>query len=320
MYSLYEDEVNVSLGTVARILKERGYKSRRKNGAWDSSTISKILQNTLYVRADSILYTYLEIRQIKFLNDRSQWNGKTSCHIVGKRTGNSNIRKYTDFKEQSVYLTNFKPIIHSRTYITVMERLAKNEQMTSSNKPTILQELSGKLKCTCGYAIKSYSKSTTGRPYLDCYANRSLHSCTHKYNKFNFWDLQKDVGIEIQKQLDHLSDIVKTKRDTRKKMLDEIDLLQKRRDRLLDVASYSETMQDASIKKIEDIQKSIVELQHQLERNADIGDSIQISNFGIATINYSTCTMDEKKYIVNVLIDKIVLHEDTNQFEIFWNI
>ncbi|HBI60982.1 MAG TPA: hypothetical protein DDY31_07195 [Lachnospiraceae bacterium] len=323
IFRLYTEEASISLGKVAKILTEKGYQSNRTNGAWDTSTISKILQNTVYVKADEVLYQYLAIRQINFLNKMSDWNGLTSCHIVGKRVGNSNIRKYTDLKEQSVYLTNFTGIIDSKTYINAMNRLEQNEQIASANKPGILQELGGKLKCSCGYAIKAYSKSTNGRPYLDCYANRSLHSCKHKYNKFNFYDIQQETGIQIQEQLNHLSHLLKKKQRICADKKKEIKNLQKQLDNLLTLASkMSDELQDSIIDKIEQIQKQINELQLHLQINADIADSLQISQFQNTppVPDYNNLSLEEKKYLSNLFIQKIVLHEDTGQIEIFWKL
>lgn len=327
IFNLYESSMNISLGQIAKTLTEKGYKSNRENGGWDSSTISKILQNTVYVRADQILYQYLELRGIKFLNDKERWDGTTSAHIVGKRTGNSNVRKYTDFKEQSVYLTNFSGVISSRTYIAVMNRLAQNEQLTSSNKPSVLQELGGKLKCSCGYAIKSYSKSTNGRPYLDCYANRSLHTCTCKYNHFNFYQIQEMVGEEIQTQLNNLSNVLKGKREARMQKQQRIRQLEKERKNLVAIASRSALLEEATAEEIEHLQRQINELKLDLQLNADLLDSLQFPNSILGNntkssnaIDYSSLTLEGKKYILNLYIEKVVLHEDTESLEIVWKI
>lgn len=323
IFKMYDEDVSVSLGKIAKELREKGYIcSKSKKTTWDSSTISKILQNTLYVKADEILYKYLEIRQIKFLNDKSAWDGQHSCHVIGKKVGNGNIRKYTDFKEQSVYITNFPGIIDSRTYIHVMERLARNEQINNSTRNGVLEELGGKLKCSCGYAIKSYSKSTNGRPYLDCYANRSLHICKHKYNKFNFNQIQEEVGNEIQKKIGELDGILKKKQQVRDKKRREIAQYEKQLTNLVQMASMSDTMEQAVLKQIEATQKKINELQLNLKVNADIVDDIQIPAFGIhyKNIKYKELSTDEKKYIVNLFIEKIFLHEETETLEIIWKV
>ncbi len=326
IYRLYYEEINMSLGKVAKFLSESGYKSRRKNGAWDSSTISKILQSTVYVQADNKLYKFLKLKGIKFLNEESEWTGATSCHIVGKRIGNANIRSYADLKEQSVYLTNFKPVIESSTYINIMNRLATNEQITSSNKMGVLQELGGKLKCSCGYAIKSYSKSTTGRPYLDCYSNRSLHICNHKFKDFNFYDIQETVGVEIQKQLDDIKKTLAKKRSIRAKKYKEIEDLTERLTALLELSSTSDLLAKATINEIEKIQKRINALELDLQMNHDIADDLQIEHFNgenhlkMKELIYADLTTEEKKYIVNQFIDKIILDEDTKAINIMWKI
>lgn len=328
IFRLYADEVSISLGKIAKILRERGIKNNKGGDAWDSSMISKILQSTIYVKADEILYKYLQIRQIKFLNDISAWNGEHSAHIVGKRVGNANIRKYTNFKEQSVYITNFAGIVDSRTYICVMNRLEKNEQLSNTTKSSVLQELGGKLKCSCGYAIKAYSKSTNGRPYLDCYANRSLHICKHKYNKFNFYDIQAEVGKEIQLRLDILQGIVKLKIDARLKKENQIKELEKQLENLVVLASKSDLLEQATIARIEQVQSQINKLQLDLKINYDIIDSFEIPSFGIrptmdgncSSIIYSERTLEEKKYIVNLLIEKIVLCEETGKIDFFWKL
>ncbi len=328
IFRLFHEEINMSLGKVAKYLSDNGYKSRRKNGAWDSSTISKILQNPIYVQADKKLYIYFKMKGIKFLNAEENWNGLTSCHIVGKRVGNANIRSYTDLKEQSVYLTNFPPVIESRIYIDIMNRLANNEQITSSNKAGVLQELGGKLKCSCGYAIKSYSKSTNGRPYLDCYGNRSLHKCNHKFTKFNFYEIQETVATEIQKQLDGINDILEQKGEIRKNKLLEIENLNKRLSVLFEMSSTSELLAKATIKEIEKIQYQINELELELKMNNDIGDPLAIEHFlpyensakKTPKLFYPALTTEEKKYVVNQFIDKIILNEETSAIEIVWKI
>lgn len=330
IFKRYSQEINMSLGKVAKYLMDNGYRSRRKNGSWDSSSVSKILQSTVYVKADNVLYKYLQIRQIKFLNDEKDWDGKTSCHIIGKRVGNANIRKYADFKEQSVYLTNFPGVISSRDYISIMKRLGENQQITSSNKAGVLQELGGKLKCSCGYAIKSYSKSTNGRPYLDCYANRSLHTCNHKYNKFDFYDIQASVGAEIQKQLDTINETMAHKRQVRKDKRKQIEELAERLNVLLEMSSTSDLMLQATIKQIEKIQRQINELELDIQMNTDILDEIAINHFTEPmfymggtdefSLDYSSLSVDEKKYVVNRFIDKIILDEETETIHINWKI
>ena len=60
--------------------------------------------------------------------------------------------------------------------------------------------------------------------------------------------------------------------------------------------------------------------------NHDIADDLQIEHFTgenhlkMNEIIYADLTTDEKKYIVNQFIDKIILDEDTKAINIMWKI
>ena len=194
-FNEYAYAPNTSMRKICSDLTKKGYKSKRENGAWDNVTVARMLQNCVYAVADERLRKYYEIRKAKFLNE-GEWDGTTSCHIVGKQVGNGNVRKYTDLKEQSIYLTNFAGIIDSKTFIMVQERLATNEQIKRSNTAGALKELTGLLKCPkCGYAIKCHNKSKKGIPYLGCHGRYELKVCDVSFKGTKFADVQEKVGI-----------------------------------------------------------------------------------------------------------------------------
>ena len=189
-FSLYDGTAHLSLASLCTWLYNQGYRTR-KGGKFVSCTLSRIMQNPVYVQADQKLYKYFQTKKIKFLNEQEEWDGSTSCCIVAKKKGNSSLRKYEDMKEQSVYLTNIPGIVPSHLYISVQSRLKKNEQFKRANSPSALEELAGKLKCaSCGHTIKSYSQSTNMRPYLSCPGRATHKICGESYRKVNFETLQ----------------------------------------------------------------------------------------------------------------------------------
>ena len=331
-FALYCGIERCTLSEIARNLNAKGYKPH-KSEAFNSVTVSKILQSPVYVNADEVLYSYFKTRKVQFLNDKEEWDGTCTAHVIGKRVGNANIRSYTTLEEQSVYLTNFKGFIPSTNYISVQERLAENKQIARNNTMGLLEELGGKIKCkTCGYAIKAYSQSTNGRPYLGCYANRSLHICKEKYNKINFWELQEVIGVEIQKQLDNLHNLWKHQIITIKELSDEVISKQKKLDKSIDDFFKSEDSNE-QIKKafkrtVDKLQTEIDELEYRkqvalgsvgnleihLKQNLTLKDSI---NKGVKYIDLNT---EEKREVIDILIDKIYLTNDINTLEIVWKI
>ncbi len=196
-FTMYAEEANTSLAKIGRELYEKGYRSNRENGHFDSVTIARILQNPVYAVADNLLYKYYKMRKAHICSDESTWDGSTSAHIVGKKAGNANTRKYTTLEEQTVYRTNFQGVVPSTTFITVQERLGKNEKFGRANAPSKMKELAGLVKCAnCGYAIK-----INHFPNLNCYGRSTLHCCNASI-KITFPILREKVAVEVQKQLD----------------------------------------------------------------------------------------------------------------------
>lgn len=313
IFENYADRANISMGMICRELTEMGYKSRRDNGMFDNITIARVLQNPVYCIADKVLYKYYQIRGIQFLNQEEDWNGTTSAHIVGKRAGNYNVRKYTDLKKQSIYLTNFEGVIDSRTFINVQERLAQNEQIGKNNMPTNMKEFQGLLKCAkCGYAIKMYTK-----PKLSCYGAKQLHCCDVNLKNVSFDKLREDLRLEIQKNLNAIAmDLVKSASIENKKR-EQIEGLKKEIDNLLEIASKGGEVADLVYEKIDAKQQKINEIELDLFLNKRITDRLHI-DYSIP-INYNRFTDEQKKAICTVLIQKIRLQEN-GDMEIEWKI
>lgn len=330
MFAFYSGFDNLSLGEIARWLTEKGYKPR-KAPVFTSNTISKILQNPIYVQANSILYAYFKTRKINFLNDEEAWDGSTSAHVIGKRVGNSNIRSYNSLKEQSIYLTNFEGFIPASQFVKVQDQLSANKRFTSATHESALEELSGILKChDCKYAIKSYSKSTNGRPYLDCYGNRSLHICEERYNTVNFYELQKKVGVEIQKQIDDMENIMYNKALENQSYNEKIENLTSEIRKLLEISLHSDIAAEATAKIIEEKQTQVNELELKMQMNSKAynyvpaalfsNPNIELFSHDTSTIIYENLHPFQKREVVKILIDKIYLTPDPDEFEIVWKI
>ena len=307
-FNCYENVNLISLAKVGRILEQKGFVSRKRK-TFDNVTIARMLQSPVYAIADKKLYTYYQIRNCKFLNKEEDWDGKHSAHIVGKKVGNSNLRKYADLKEQSIYLTNFPGIISSQQFINVQKRLEANEQINNCNAPSKMEELAGKIKCAkCGYAIKMNSA-----PYLSCYGRFGLHLCDVKFSKMKFQDVQQAVSKEIEKILEDLDQIRENKFKIVFEKQKEIDELKKEIQNLIGLIAIGGLTATTVKDELELRQQKINKLELEL----------QMSNFhGIENtkkVIYSALDMDKKKAIVQELIDKVLLSQN-GDIEILWKI
>lgn len=307
MFRQYAKAPSTSLRKICNDLKELGYKSKRSNGGWDNVTVARILSNPAYAVADERLQKYYSIKQIPCLNGDRAWDGTTSCHIVGKANN-----------EPQTYLTNFSGIIDSKTFIMVQERLKSNTQIGRSNAPSRLKELAGLIKCKkCGYAVKSYSSSTNGMPYLSCYGHYGLKSCDATFHGIKFWDIQKKVGDEVQKQLDKIEEVILQEIC---RMTDEKRAIDERKaqiDNLLEVAKFGGSSAQIVHNKIEKLQNEIAELELDEFMDTKITERMRISNS--IPLVYNRYGDEQKKSICQELIEKIYLSHN-GDIEIIWKI
>ena len=234
-------------------------------------------------------------------------------------------------KDQTIYISNFAPIVSSHMYISIQDRLLKNEQFKSANSPhAALEELSGKLKCAeCGHAIKSFSRSTNLRPYLSCYGKATLKLCTQSYKTVNFYDLQERVGAEIQNYLDGMESKKQEKIDANNYLAQKKQELESQLQNLIDLAATGGLTAEALKKSIEERQSAIYEIELEIQKNLVATDYLQVALAENAELNfyheqrngieYASLTTEQKKELVKILIDKIIL-KPSGDFEIIWNI
>ena len=324
-FSLYDGTAHLSLASLCTWLYNQGYRTR-KGGKFVSCTLSRIMQNPVYVQADQKLYKYFQTKKIKFLNEQEEWDGSTSCCIVAKKKGNSSLSKYEDMKEQSVYLTNIPGIVPSHLYISVQSRLKKNEQFKRANSPSALEELAGKLKCaSCGNTIKSYSQSTN----LSCPGRATHKICGESYRKVNFETLQEQIGREIQGYLDSIEGRERQKQEENRKLEARKEELKKELDNLIALAAKGGLTAEVLQAAIEERQTEINGIELKVQMNTSAVDFLKVNLENNSELNfyhgpqehieYGLLLMEQKKELVKLLIEKITLHSD-GAYEIEWSL
>lgn len=331
VYVLYNDAAHLSLSAICNWLYENGYRTR-KGGKFQSSTLSRMLQNPLYSQADEKLYNYFQTRKVKFLNDKSEWDGKHTACIVGKINGNQFIRKYDNMKEQTIYISNFEPIIPSYYYIDIQDRLEKNEKFKPGSSPyPALEELAGKLKCaTCGHALKAFSKSTNLRPYLSCHGKTTLKVCDETFKNVNFYELQEKISNDIQNYLNNLDQVHQEKLAENEILSQQKEDTEQELKRLIDLAARGGLTAEALQSAIEERQQRIYELELQIQKNEVSTDYLLMGLLGNDELNfyhnpveelsnYIGLTIEQRTEIVKFLIDKVLVKPD-GTYQIIWNI
>lgn len=288
------------------------YQYRITTGVWASGKTPFGFKNDKINGATTLMPIPEEI---EFVNDTDMWNGECSACIVGKNGRSLNSEDLSGIR---VYITNVAPVIDSRTFIMVQNRLAQNQQIASDNKPNnALEELSGLLKCASyGSAIKMQA-----RPTLSCTGRGQKRICDVSFKGIKLEQVQMNVGLKIQEYLANMYRTQQEKRKAQTKLQKEIAELEKQLDNLIEISMISDSVEDVVKRKINTLTVSIKENQLKLKldneedlitlRCSGLGSSQGLfDKSGNIQINYMDLDKTRKQAILHILVKKILVHSD----------
>ena len=317
IFKEYAQRPSVSIGQLQDELHKGGFTGHQSEKGFSRSTLSRMLSNPIYAKADDVLLQYYQKKQIEIVNEEDKWNGEFSCAIVGKK-GRS--LRADDLTGVMVYITNVKPVIDSRTFIMVQERIEQNKALSADNKPNNnLKELSGLLKCaSCEMAVKMQKA-----PTMTCTGRNQRKICDVSFAGVKFKEVQKNVAVEVNKYLQELNETISNKRKRTEKVKKKIAELQKQLDNLIDLATFSDNVADTVKSRIDKLTIEIKDLQLKLKTDDARGvielrlglhkNTVFTSLYnedGELILNYEALDTEKKQMILRVLVDKILVYKD----------
>ena len=316
-----------SLFNVANELNSKGYKTV-KGTNFNNVSVRRMLKNPVYAQADKTLYMYFKNSGATIVNPEEDFTGEYSCYLVGKRIIKGEERERVPLKDQTVYISRVKGVITSSDYIATQALLKENKQIAGAGRDgTILQELSGKLKCSnCGYAIKAYGYRVPSKkiPYLYCYGNKTKKACNTKFQGLDFPKIQKEVGIRIQEQIDNLENLEKKEKEIIDQKQNRINEIQIESENLIKLAKLGNNLEVVA-NELQKLQKEQQDLELQIEvcRSAllqsDLILKLKTPGFYGSKIIYEKMSLKQKKETVQLLIDKILVNPDKT-LTIYWKL
>ncbi len=152
---------------------------RFKGKPWTTSSLSTILKNPIYVKADSDIYAYYEKQGVRIISDLSAFTGEYGAQLYNHTKSN---RKSADHSGEKLVLLSHCGIIDSSVWLKCQHKLQKNRQITNSySNPT--SWLAGKVICeTCGHTMTTVksrvNKSGEVRRYFSCTGKSHKKICT----------------------------------------------------------------------------------------------------------------------------------------------
>lgn len=129
-----------SLGKIAAGLTETSVPGISRK-AWDNVSISRILHNPSYVKADADIYYYYRRKGLILYNDISEYTGRKALWLWGKRERSA--AKYTNLSGQLLAVAGHDGVIDSQTFLLCQRKLDGNRQLknTGAGKYTWLSGL-----------------------------------------------------------------------------------------------------------------------------------------------------------------------------------
>ncbi len=191
----------VSLGKIAAWLTETGISGIGRK-TWDSVSISRILHNPTYVKADADIYYFYRGKGLILYNEIDEFTGEKGLWLWGKR--NRSAAKYTNLHDQLLAIAGHDGVIDSQTFLACQYKLDENKQIknTGSGKYTWL---SGLVKCAnCGYSLRVIHSGNY--LYFSCSGRTNLHLCNVKHSE-HIEDVEAQAAEQIQAEMDRLSSV-----------------------------------------------------------------------------------------------------------------
>jgi hypothetical protein len=291
-------------------------------GSWSTAKISTILRNPIYVRADASVYEYFSRQNANIVSDVSEFDGVRGVQMYGH-----NKHKSDDLSDMKIVVMHHDGIVASDVWLNCQRKLEGNKQINNSMSNTT-SWLGGRLICSkCGkrMTVTKGGKRADGTSlrYFNC-TGRSNRSC--KGTKVTLYaDSLEAMADEMIAE--KLATLKNCRRQVSSDNTGRLNLL---KGKLLEIKAAQERLADLVMKDgLETDMLAILNAKAKklAEEKRDVSEKIEAIEAAesevVSVINlvkeWEKASYDEKKAVVNLLIDKIIISED-GSVEVVWNI
>ncbi len=327
IYQLYANP-SATLGDVLRELEKRGINVNRRGHAWSTARLSELMRNPVYTFADINTFRFFKEQNSNVINPPEDFNGEMSLYLF---SGKNKNRKTWDLSDQNVVVAPHQGIVDSETWLTCRKKLLTNHQVKTCKPKNSF--LSGKIKCgNCGYGIVirfSQRKNGAVRYFIDT-GWTDMHCCTDKLPTMRADEFESEIVDHIKDKIDNLS--IKAKKESQSdeiqksiyKLQSDIEKINNTINSLVDTIAL-ETADNTTItyinKRISELDTQKNKLTSQIDemnKKKENENSKNYDELKNAMSKWETMEFDDKRAVVNLLIEKIMVYPD--RIEIMWNV
>lgn len=319
MFRKYAYDETVTLGKLKKWLASCNVVTGR-GLPWTSASMSRILRNPVYVRADADIYTYLhDVKKATINNDVSEFTGFYGCYTYVPGSGSDLEKrkdKFAHMDKLSVTIAPHEGVVDSDTWLMCQYRLDKNRAFKGAGKGSYTW-LSGLMKCGyCGYAMTVIRNRTSGKLYLSC-GGRKNGICYDRKEAIQAFELEEIVEIQL---FDRMRSILEKEKALEpvedSKKVNELKIalveVQQRIERL------TESIASLSVRAIAEIDKAITrEVEKKDSLAAELEEALReqrsknYSHYNIEEYisNWDSYDIEGKKRVARIFIDKVVVKD-----------
>jgi DNA invertase Pin-like site-specific DNA recombinase len=172
MFEMYE-KPETSFGDITRDFAEKGISISEKE--LTRSSLSQLLRNPVYVRADLDVYEFFKSQGAVVENGAEDFTGLNGCYLYQGRGVAEG--KCSSLKGQHLVVAPHEGIIPSAVWLRCRRKLMNNVNFNQTGRKAKNTWLSGKIKCgRCGHAL--IHAAANGYAYLRCHKRLENKSCS----------------------------------------------------------------------------------------------------------------------------------------------
>lgn len=275
----------------------------------DKSTISLLLKNPLYVRADKDVYRYLLSKGCRIIDDIDAFDG-----VHGLFWHN-----YRSKTEMYVKVGYHEGIVDSETWLAVQDK--KSHHSTPLRKGVNLKSwLSGLMKCGhCGRGIhidySVYPKTGREWRYLNCSGYGSVKGCVTNRIYTKIEDIEEAVHKAMQEHITEF-EILRSKEKPlsaeEERIKSELVRIETETAKLMDKLADADEVLFAYIQeRVNALHTKKNEYEQQLMKTERRVKNIDTKPIKKPLSRWDELSITEKNALAKVMIDKIMITDET---------
>ena len=281
---------------------------------WSSMSVSRVLKNPVYVKADITLYSYFKELGIKIVNPMEEFTGERGILIVGRNS----TKVIASFSEKNrallqVSLGSWPGILDSGLWIAIQRKLRDNIPMKNNGKSKNTW-LSGVMKCAeCGKAVVPIVRKGSTKHPLYC-SGHMQHGCD-KMIRLYLDSVEDEVEQALEEMLEKCSiepvdeELTVISNEVKIKIMQIEEQIQRL------VASISTgVLEDVALKYVnEEIKKLNRNKEELYTQVITVRKQVYLKELVFSSLGF-----EERKIVVKNFIKRICVFED--DFSIEWKV